>query len=433
MSRKASLLLENSLTPTRPLPIGPTWTAGDGYGMIDQFHLSGGEYEHTSFAKAVHCIEHGQMERASSLSGNLITPKMIWTCISDGALIALKFILRLVNDIDWLDQVPEHIVYWRRPWQGCSSQNGENLREERASGWKYPWPPAYAAIVRVLNEQAHADVFPVLANWIRSSARVKDYARAFWEVGGFLEPSFCRHLIRSGASIDAPCRYDGMTALQIAAKLWEHDIVDILVELGADPTAQTPNGLTALDLLNRGPGEETTDTQPSFSLSVRSKSAFEKLSPREQARRRKVRIFPTLQTLCEALPTQAHLDQMNARGESLLTLAVKCSPIITQGLIREGADVKQADQWGRTAPMHCFCGDFHGRSSKSLAHLLIAGADGNAHDAAGHSVLHYWARQIHAMRLYELHPGFNRFNRSFEALTSASTHRITFGCICSPW
>lgn len=404
------------LSVSRSHTKGPIWTAGDGYDLIDRYHLAYGEYECTSFAKAVQCIENGQCGRADLLSIGVPTPKMIWTCITDGAPIALKSILSSVNDIDWLEQVPEHIMYRRRLWYGWSSRTGKELREKRELGWTKPWPPALAAIVRAMNDHPNAEVFLVLADWLESSAHAKDYAQLFWKAGGFLEPSFCRGLIKSGAAINVTSRYDGMTALHVAASLWEHDSVDTLIELGADPTTKTSNGLTALHLFLSGPESIIKEAGSPFSIS--SRLAFQKLPAREKQRLRKARILSTLEALCKALPAQSSLNELSARGESPLMLAVKSFPTATEGLIRAGANIEQADQWGRTSLMHFFHGDFTGRSPKTLMHLLNAGADSSAHDAAGHSILDFWVRQVSEMDLSSLYPGFNRFNKSFHALTS---------------
>ncbi|KAF2442920.1 ankyrin [Karstenula rhodostoma CBS 690.94] len=404
------------LTESASCAKGPTWTARDGYGLIDRYHLAYGEYEYTSFAKAAECMEHGRIARARFLSTDVPTPTMIWTCISDGAPVALKTILSPINDINWLDQVPEHIMYRRRLWHGWSTGTGEDLRKRRELGWTEPWPPALTAITRAMMDHPDAEVFSILADWLASSAHAEDYAQLFWKAGGFLEPSFCRRLIKTGASVEVQCRNDGMTALHVAASVWDHDIVDILVELGADPTTKTSNGLTALQLFLCGPERIIKDTQSSFSVS--SRSAFKRLPPREQQRRRKNRILSTLQALCKALPTKSPLDQLSARGEYPLMLAVKTSPTATKGLIRAGANVEQTDQWGRTALMHFFCGGITGRSTKTLKHLLEAGADSSAFDAAGHSTLQYWVREVTSMDLASLYPGSNRFNTSFDALTS---------------
>jgi hypothetical protein len=394
----------------------PAWTAECGYDLIDRYHLAYGEYEYTSFAKAAQCIECGQFGRARLLSADVPIPTMIWTCISDGAPIALKRILSSVKDIDWLHKVPEHIMYWRTLWNGYSSRTGEDLRKTRELGWTEPWPPTFTAIARAMNSHPGPEVFLVLADWLVSFAYAKDYAQVLWEAGGFLVPSLCRRLAGAGASINGHCRDDGMSALHVAAALWEHDTVETLIDLGADPTRQTSNRLTALQLFLCGPEDVLKEKTPSFFAS--SRAAFKKLPLQRQQRCRKSRILSTLRALCKAPYKQSPLDQRNARGRYPLMLAVQTSPTATEGLIRAGANVEQTDSWGRTALMHFFCGSFIGRSSRTLMHLLDAGADSLASDAAGHTVLQYWVRQLFRMDLASLYPGFNRFNKSFDVLTT---------------
>ncbi|KAJ4360119.1 uncharacterized protein N0V89_000679 [Didymosphaeria variabile] len=392
---------------------GPIWTVGDGYDLIDRFHLAYGEYEYTSFSRAAQCVESGLVERSAFLTADTPIPTMIWTCISVGAPNALKGILSTAKDMDWLHQVPEHTMYRRILWHGSCSATGEDLRKYREQGWTEAWPPAFFVLLRATFDHPNAEVFGVLADWLVSSDHAKDYAQQLWQVGGFLEHSLCRRLVNAGAPIDGKCRDDGITALQVVSALWEHDTVDTLIELGADPTKQTANGLTALQAFLCGPENILKDER----FSVSSRTEFKDLPLREQQRRRKSRISLTLRALCRALPTQSPLVRTNATGKYPLMLAVQGSQTATQGLIRAGADVEQADRWGRTALMHFFCGSFTGRSAKTLKHILDAGADSSASDAAGHTVLHYWVRQVFAMDLASLYPGFNRFNKSFEALT----------------
>jgi len=92
-----------------------------------------------------------------------------------------------------------------------------------------------------MNNHPNAEVFSILADWVTSSDHEEDYAQQLWEAGGFLAPGFCRRLVNAGASIDRQCLNDGITALQVAAALWEHDTVDTLIDLGANPTLQTSN------------------------------------------------------------------------------------------------------------------------------------------------------------------------------------------------
>ncbi|KAF1980250.1 ankyrin, partial [Bimuria novae-zelandiae CBS 107.79] len=93
------------------------------------------------------------------------------------------------------------------------------------------------------------------------------------------------------------------------------------------------------------------------------------------------------------------LDQIDATGKYPLMIASRNSPIATKVLLEEGAKVDQKDRWGRTAMMHFFCGEFSGRSSSVLRHLLDTGANVQAEDNSGHTALQFWARQLALVEL----------------------------------
>lgn len=385
------------------------WTAADGYELIDKYHLAYGEYQYSSALRAVQCFQAGQLERSKFLSDGLPTSTMIWTSISEGADNALKDILIDIKGSEWIHQVPEHIMYRRTVSHGWSSRNGGDLRKEREEGWAAPCPPAFAAISIAITDNNGDKIFNILADWIEESDNGNELAQQLWVAGGFIKPSFCRRLVSLGASIDTRLWAEHRTALQIAAALWEHDVVNTLIELGADSTIQTADKRTALHWFLCGPDQIFRKASEMF-----IRDPYARLSAENKNRQRKTRIVSTIEALCRGNST----NQAAVNDVSPLMISARNSPTATQTLLKEGAPVDQKDYWGRTALMHFFCGQFCGRPSKILTHLLEARADALATDASGHTVLQYWARQLFSMDLGSLYPGYNRFNKSFDAMTS---------------
>ncbi|KAJ4291841.1 hypothetical protein N0V90_009737 [Kalmusia sp. IMI 367209] len=395
----------------------PTWTAGNGYELIDKYHLAYGEYQYTSSGRAVQCIEHGQLERAEKLSTNIPIPTMIWTCISDGAPNALKHVLADIKDIEWLQEVPEHLMYQRKLWKGSSTASGKDLRKDREKGWDKPCPTSFAATSRAMTFATSGELFNVLADWMEASSHVNDYAQKIWEAGGFLEPLLCRRLVNAGASIDIELWTGRRTALQIAAALWEHDAVETLIELGADSSSHDSHGRIALHWFLSGPESPIGDGHTS--IWIDSKSGFSRLPVRDQQRYRKSRIASTLKALSRIQTSQVSpLEATDASGKTPLMLALQSSPTATKALLDAGADVERKDRWGRTPLIYFFCGAFNGRPTSILKHILNARANNLSSDASGHTVLHYWARQLLAMEMGSLYAGFNSYNKAFDILTS---------------
>lgn len=179
------------------------------------------------------------------LSTDVAISTMIWTCFADGAPSALENVLDPVKDVDWLHNIPEHIVPRRSKLSGSGSQAGRNWSQK---GGLNPWPPACAMIYAAgaSTSSRSNKLLKVLAKWIKRSPKAADFSEQLWKAGGFLIPSFCRRLHKTGAPIDCRMWRDQWTALQIAATLREHDLIPKLLEFGADPTLCSPNGYTAL-------------------------------------------------------------------------------------------------------------------------------------------------------------------------------------------
>lgn len=417
------MALHCSLTDKRSRPKSkkPVWTATEGYELIDRYHLAYGDYEYTSFNRAAQCIETGQFERSERLSADVPISLMVWTCINEGASTALKKTLANVNDIEWLHDVPEHLMYRRIVWKGCSTRTGKDLGKEQERGWNKSCPPSFVAVARALTFANSRELFDILADWIDASGHAKEYAQQLWEVGGFIEPSFCRRLVNAGVSIDVELWKDRRTALQISAALWEHDSVETLLELGASVSKLKSNGRSALHWFVGGPETLIEDSRSSFSDFYRGrKSALLKLSKREKQRIQKSRIISTLTLLSRSGPAlKSPLEESDEDGKTPLRIALKGSRTATKALLDAGADVECKDRWGRTPLMHFLSGQFNGRPPAILKQLIDAGADTLAIDTAGHTVLQYWERQVLAMDLGSLYAGYTSFNKGFDILTSA--------------
>ncbi|POR35726.1 Uncharacterized protein TPAR_04084 [Tolypocladium paradoxum] len=207
---------------------------------------------------------------------------------------------------------------------------------------------------------------------------------------------------------------DRRTALQIAAALWEHDVVQTLLGLGADPTSCSPNGYTALHwLLYR---EEPFDKEKATKIrSNRQLREFQMGQPRFQ----KSRIAASVKALSQPLSTQiSAIDLPCSNGKTPLMFAVRDSPTATKTLLDEGAEPDKRDDRGRTALMHFFLGNFNGRSISILKHLLHAGADSQASNSSGKTVLGYWARRVTSTAMSNLYAGSNSYNKVFHMLAS---------------
>ncbi|KAF6811174.1 ankyrin repeat-containing protein [Colletotrichum sojae] len=352
---------------------GPQWQAKDGYHLVDSFHQAYGEYHQTSANKAVGAMNRGDEELASILSADAPIPVLIWTCITDGASQALRTTLASVKDLDWLQEIPEHIMHVRR----------------KRNGW-------------------------TLADWIEESLFSKEYAQQIWEAGGFIVPSLCRRLVKAGASIHVKLWSDRRSAIQIAAAFWEHNLIQTLLELGADPAGCSDNGYTALHWFFYS--EKPFDDGPPTGMPTKSQL---KSSVKTQQLYRKSRITASVKALASLMASQGSaLDAPCRNGKTALMLAVKESPTATKALLEAGAEPDKRDDRGRTAVMHFFRGGFNGRPTSILEQLLHAGADSSASDSSGRTVLGYWAYRVTGVSLSNIYPGSNSYNTAFNVLNS---------------
>ncbi|KAF3801947.1 hypothetical protein GCG54_00015169 [Colletotrichum gloeosporioides] len=388
---------------------GPCWEAEGGYELVDAFHMAFGEYEMISANQAVRALEQEETDRGSVLSADVPIPTMIWTCITDISPNAFRTTLASMKDLDWLRDVPEHILYRRYRWSGWCSRTGKELRENRQKGWSKPWPPSTPTIYVAGQKTSptSTDLFGVLADWIESSENASAFAQELWEAGGFLVPCLCSRLIHAGADVDCKLWNGSKTALQIAATLWEHDLIQTLLDLGADPTLWSSNGYSALHCLLH-PDESAKELNGAL-----------RETQKRPPRRQKSQITTSVKSLARSASTETSaIDALCGAGKTPLMLAVRESPTATRVLLDEGADPDKRDGTGRTALMHYFLSGFNGRPNSTSNYLLQAGSDSLAADSRGRTVLGYWARRVTNKQLADLYPGTNSYNKAFHALAT---------------
>ncbi|TDZ16636.1 Ankyrin-1 [Colletotrichum orbiculare MAFF 240422] len=390
----------------------PHWEAEDGYELIDAFHVAFGEHHLTSINQAVTAMEKGDNDRGSMLSKHVPQSTLIWTCITEGTPSALRNVLASVTSLEWLDDLPEQIMYPRKKWHGWSSRTGEALRKDRQKGWTKPWPPSFATIARA--GVTKEELFEVIAEWVESFPTTADHAQRVWEAGGFFIPSLSRSLVQAGASIHTEMWKEGKTALQIAATFWEHDLIATLLDLGADPLHCSDNGYTVLHWMFHREESLDTDQNSAPMLNSQRKKAYT-----GNPRYRRSKISGSVKALCRRISSQeSALDTPSSKGKTPLMLAVKCSATATETLLSEGADPDKGDDRGRTPLMHFFRGQLAGRSITILQLLLKSRADVRAADSSGKTVLGYWANRITNNSLSNLYPGSNFYNKAFNELAS---------------
>ncbi len=160
-----------------------------------------------------------------------------------------------------------------------------------------------------------------------------------------------RRLISEGVDVNARLRGSGTTALMDAANQGYVEIVELLLAAGADPGAELPGGWTALDLAV-GNGR-----------------------------------LAVVERLLQAPPNPAPERLQRA----LLTAARNGRPETAATLIAAGADVRAADEAGRT-PLALAAKAGHPQTARRLLEL---GADVTAGDREGRTPLMWAAWQGH--------------------------------------
>ena len=388
---------------------GLAWTATDGYDLVDAFHLANGDWEHTSTSKAISAIEDGNEWASNVLLKNKSVPVLIWTSLRDGKPKALRKVLSLSTNLDWLDCIPDYMLDYQGKQPGLvhSPESAAESDKARQREWNRQYPSTFDLIIRANTLPCKDELFSALAEWIEALPSFKTAAQALWEAGGFINALLCQRLVRNGAQLNSQFWRDQTTALQIAATFWEHEAIEALIDIGADAIAVSPNGFNALHHFCFAQGG-----------TIREKEQDE-----FQHRYRKAHIRSSFKSLVASVTDKETLiDVPDINGITPLMLSVQTSQTITRFLLEASATVDQRDSQGRTALMHFFIGadsmDYRylQRRTSILNCLLIAGADASLCDNNGVTAVVYWAKQLLAWPLSYVYAGYNAHNMNFHAL-----------------
>lgn len=343
---------------------------------------------------------------------------------------AFREMMSLVEDLDWLYNIPEHIEYPRSVSSFSKKQ------------WIRSWPPAVSAIYRVgvyyLPDMVHLptdeyryrplepfpnagrffldadkplpdanELFEILADWVddHPPSLARGLAQQLWEVGGFLIPSLCRRLVDSGAIVNCKMWDSQTTDLQVAAAFADHDVLKLLLDLGADPIQGSRSGYTALHFLFLH--ENAFRAEPIHFPSGEYHQS---------------RIVASIKTLAKHTEGDGSLVNIpDYHGTTPLMLAAEASPKAVKALLEAGAEVNRSDSEGRTALMYYFERISVGTAVSTvsiLKYLLHAGANSLAVDCSQKTVLWYWAQGITSRRLCDIQADFQYLNMTFHELVS---------------
>ncbi|ETS81530.1 hypothetical protein PFICI_06532 [Pestalotiopsis fici W106-1] len=412
MDESIHALFKDAVTPSDTdvsFAGGLQWRAKGAYDLVDAFFLGCQEYHLLSSHQVVQAMEAGDNERKRVMSAHMspTVATLIWTCIAHNAPTALNTTLDSVTDLEWLTDIPEHIIYQAVEVNYFVSISGQPFAWIKP--WQEPWPPTFPILLSAGTSPTSDKLFGVLGDWMERSPRAKDYAQQLWEAGGFTDSSLCRRLVHNGASVHSEMWSDGRSALQIAAAFWAHDAIAALLDLGADPTICSRNGFNALLWFLKREGQF-----------ARPGSRGVLASGERTECSRKSRIAASIEALIQPSSTHTSALQISLRdGVTPLMLAVRTSATATKILLEKGAAPDTQDQDGRTALMHYFCdGLAAAKSTSALKYLLEAGADSRICDLSGQTVLGHWARSVARKGLFDVSSGSSSFNRAFHELTT---------------
>ncbi|KAK1991918.1 hypothetical protein LX36DRAFT_324121 [Colletotrichum falcatum] len=208
-------------------------------------------------------------------------------------------------------------------------------------------------------------------------------------------------------------RRDRRTGIQIAAAFWEHDLIQMLLGLGSDPSICSPDGYTALHWLLDP--EELIYEDKSEPISNRRLRELRKGQPRYQ----KSWIAASVRSLARSpLARISSIYSPCSNGKTPFKLTARNSPTATKILLEEGTETDKQDSRGRTALMHFFLDGFNGRSPSILRDLLHARADSRVAHSSGRTVLGYWAYCVTNEELADIYVDFNSYNEAFHISAS---------------
>ncbi len=191
----------------------------------------------------------------------------------------------------------------------------------------------------------------------------------------------CRLLVERGAHVDAAFVYGYSTPLMQASSDATPNLVNFLLDHGADVNACDANGMTALMHCDRSP--EIAQTLLAHGADVNARDAKGK-SALEYA------YLPDVMGVLLAHGADAH--RLNNCAE---TLGRCTSPNVAEMLIAHGGDVNARDSQGKTALMLSW-------NDNVSAVLLAHGAEVNARDREGGTALHAAVERISTQNIKAL-------------------------------
>lgn len=227
-------------------------------------------------------------------------------------------------------------MYYQKKGGSWSTAIGKGPRTERQKGWTKPWPPASIEMLKagsMSSPRAH-DLFEVLADWLESSANPADNAQQLWEAGGFFNASLCRRLVSAEAFVDCKLWKNKRTALQIVASLWEHGVIQLLIELGADAGIHSSSDYNALHWFLK-PEMAFTGEDSKSPLLTRRQIQGQIGNPRHE----KIRIAASVTALAQSSTVNAPLID----GTTPLIHAVRYSATATKILLEQGANLEKVE------------------------------------------------------------------------------------------
>ena len=188
-------------------------------------------------------------------------------------------------------------------------------------------------------------------------------------------------LLNAGAHINAADN-EGMTALLVAAKIKDSELLEFLLDAGADALIENEKGKTICDYIQN----YQLSFDPELFSRIESLFSEKALFPEEVTSRELFGIMEYVsinpQTVLNYIKSGGDVNVTNNNGDSLLILAAITAedPLVFDLLIKAGADVNAMDKNNSTA---LFLAAANRVKGEILELLLEAGADVNNRNMGG--------------------------------------------------